>query len=272
MCPTLQSHRAEILAANPNLLSHPDPKFFKICASLFWKEQLTDEERQRFRDMAAEERRKAKEALAAMEASDPQFKARREKELEYKKAKQQEASAARATNGPLWAAQKRKTTAQRRSTPKPRRPKLRIVRKKRPSKNLNGIKRSKARREAAAAADAKEADVDESDMSDGGSDLESEELMEEFSEEEAEEDMEPRPAPYPEDMEQDEAEVPAEAKAPVKSAKEVKKSGVGYTDEFELPSESAPSVPVARVTRNKVAKPNVPLETEKKKQTLKKRR
>lgn len=94
--------RAEILADNPNLLVEPDAKAFRVAASLFYSEKLTDEERRRFRDMAAAERKSVDDAIDALKASDPKFCEFLEKEAAYKKAKGAIISAQKMASGPLW--------------------------------------------------------------------------------------------------------------------------------------------------------------------------
>ncbi|PRW56400.1 divinyl chlorophyllide a 8-vinyl- chloroplastic [Chlorella sorokiniana] len=98
----------DILAANPALFAHglADRKALLSAASIYWRERLTNEERAQYRQRAAEEKKAAKAALEQAEQSNPKFKAFRNKMQKYKEAMHSIVSAARASTGPLWRAQR----------------------------------------------------------------------------------------------------------------------------------------------------------------------
>ncbi len=96
-----ESERAEILASNPSLLSDFEEKAFKVTASLYWKEKLTDEQRAKYKDMAYLEQRAVKKATEELAKEDPKFAQHLEKEAAYKRAKNALATAHKMPAGPV---------------------------------------------------------------------------------------------------------------------------------------------------------------------------
>jgi len=135
----------EILASNPNLLSNMDEKVFRVVSNLFWKDQLSDQERHSFREAAEKESLEERAAIAALEASNPAFKQQKERIENLRKSKAAINSSNRAAAGPLGKAVLRaRKGVLKLANKKPKVPlALRKVVKAKASKNLNGVKRSK---------------------------------------------------------------------------------------------------------------------------------
>lgn len=102
----MAEQRAEIMASNPSLISDPDEKAFKVAASLYWKEKLTDDQRAKYKDMAYLEQRAFKKAIDALAKEDPEFAQHLEKEAAYKSAKSALVTAHKMSSGPLWRAER----------------------------------------------------------------------------------------------------------------------------------------------------------------------
>ena len=173
----LHDCRAEIKAANPMLDADKD---LKVAAGFYWKEKLTDAERQAFKDKAAAERTACVEASKALLAQEPELQKFMDKEAAYKKSKVAINSAHRMSIGPLHrAARAMKLAADKKNTATDKKSKrkggsrvkvpdaLKLVFKKRPTKKYE-IRSNEyaAKRAAAAAAAAVVADSDSSSDSD----------------------------------------------------------------------------------------------------------
>jgi len=101
-----ESERAEILASNPSLLSDFEEKAFRVAASLYWKEKLSDEQRAKYKDMAYLEQRAVKRATEQLAQDDPEFAQHLEKEAAYKRAKSALVTAQKISAGTLWRAER----------------------------------------------------------------------------------------------------------------------------------------------------------------------
>ncbi|KAL4527496.1 hypothetical protein Ndes2526A_g08721 [Nannochloris sp. 'desiccata'] len=101
-----ETERAEILASNPSLLSDFEEKAFKVAASLYWKEKLSDDQRAKYKDMAYLEQRTVKRATEQLAQEDPEFAQHLEKEAAYKRAKSALVTAQKMSAGPLWRAER----------------------------------------------------------------------------------------------------------------------------------------------------------------------
>jgi hypothetical protein len=101
-----ESERAEILASNPSLLSDFEEKAFKVAASLYWKEKLSNEQRAKYKDMAYLEQKAVKRATEQLAQEDPEFAQHLEKEAAYKRAKSALVIAQKMSSGPLWRAER----------------------------------------------------------------------------------------------------------------------------------------------------------------------
>lgn len=103
-----QEQYDDILAANPALFDGAvDRKAMLMAGSVYWRETLTNEERQEYRERAKQEKVDVAEQIAEAEQQDPKFKTFREKLQKYKESVGNILSAAKASAGPLWKAQRR---------------------------------------------------------------------------------------------------------------------------------------------------------------------
>lgn len=98
--------KAEIMASNPSLFTDFEEKAFKVAASLYWKEKLTDEERAKYKDMAYLESRAVKRATEKLKEDDPEYAQFLEKDAAYKRAKSALVTAQKMSSGPLWRAER----------------------------------------------------------------------------------------------------------------------------------------------------------------------
>ena len=103
--------RGDIIAANPKLNVDRDEKGFKVAASLFYSEKLTEEDRRRYNRMAIAEAKAVEEAIEALKASDPKFLEFLKKEAAYKKAKSGIFNAQKMSSAPLWKVARSKSKA-----------------------------------------------------------------------------------------------------------------------------------------------------------------
>ncbi|KAL6776235.1 hypothetical protein ACKKBG_A20340 [Auxenochlorella protothecoides x Auxenochlorella symbiontica] len=103
----IKEKRLDILAVNSHLMVEPDQPAFMASAAVFWKERLSEEERQAYQTRAREMRAQYKTDLAALEQSNPRYKTFREHLKRYKQSVSGIVSAAREQAGPLWKVQRR---------------------------------------------------------------------------------------------------------------------------------------------------------------------
>jgi hypothetical protein len=220
-------------------MEEADERAFKIAASLFWKERLTDDERNRYKEQAAAERDAVKQKEAQRTATDPEYATYKLQELRYKIAKGAQLSAARTASEPLWrvqrkmnrdlsskaanndkenrknggAGKKKRKTRKRIKLPE----RLRVVVKKRPTKHIEV--RSKAMAAQRAATKARKA-AERAERAAAKAEEERRKLQETEMSQETEE-------------EEGEEEIEKIEDAPI--ARRTRNGG--YTGEFELPAD-----------------------------------